>query len=333
MSNISFNKKKIIKVLLQLLVSSLLIFVLLRQIQMKDFIELLKKVRLSTIVLGLSFYLLIYVFRTLRFKVLLSKKIGFFRLINILLVHGFFNRAMPLRLGELSYIYLMKNMHDIDVSESTFAILYVRLYDLLSTVSIFIIFSLIILSSSINVYIYLLILGLLLTILLLFPKIINIIYNLLQNKGLPNFIEKFISKERILSNIENVYKLNKKANSIKNIMKMFTYSIGVWSCFYIIFYFLIIDFGYNINLSKVILGATFSNLTSILPVSGLGNFGTMEAGWTLGFMMMGYPKNIAIMTGFGVNLFTFSSILIFGSISIIILLLRKNIIIKKERGL
>ncbi|GAH95707.1 unnamed protein product, partial [marine sediment metagenome] len=40
-------------------------------------------------------------------------------------------------------------------------------------------------------------------------------------------------------------------------------------------------------------------------VSGIGSFGTFEAGWTLGFVLIGYNQKLSLLTGFGVNIIFF----------------------------
>ena len=46
-------------------------------------------------------------------------------------------------------------------------------------------------------------------------------------------------------------------------------------------------------------------MVSTLPISGLGNWGTLEAGWAAGFLMAGLSKEKAIATGFGVHILVF----------------------------
>jgi uncharacterized membrane protein YbhN (UPF0104 family) len=49
---------------------------------------------------------------------------------------------------------------------------------------------------------------------------------------------------------------------------------------------------------SVIFASTFAILTTVLPFQGLGNFGTLEAGWTLGFVAVGVSREMAISSGF-----------------------------------
>jgi uncharacterized membrane protein YbhN (UPF0104 family) len=46
-------------------------------------------------------------------------------------------------------------------------------------------------------------------------------------------------------------------------------------------------------------------MASAIPISGFGNWGTLEAGWAAGFLMAGLSKEKAIATGFGVHILIF----------------------------
>ena len=46
-------------------------------------------------------------------------------------------------------------------------------------------------------------------------------------------------------------------------------------------------------------------LASTIPISGLGGWGMLEAGWAAGFLLVGLSKESAIATGFGVHILVF----------------------------
>jgi len=62
--------------------------------------------------------------------------------------------------------------------------------------------------------------------------------------------------------------------------------------------------GVRTGLSQTIVGATFAVLSKALPFVTVGGLGTHEAGWTVGFMLVGFDKETAIATGFAVNILT-----------------------------
>ncbi len=61
-------------------------------------------------------------------------------------------------------------------------------------------------------------------------------------------------------------------------------------------------FGIEVSFLKIVFGSTVAIITSALPISGLGNWGLLEAGWAAGFMLVGLSKDKAIATGFGVHI-------------------------------
>jgi hypothetical protein len=71
------------------------------------------------------------------------------------------------------------------------------------------------------------------------------------------------------------------------------------------FYAYMKGFGIEISFTKMIFGSTVGVIANALPISGIGNWGTLEAGWAAGFLMVGLSKEKAIATGFGVHIIIF----------------------------
>ena len=73
----------------------------------------------------------------------------------------------------------------------------------------------------------------------------------------------------------------------------------VWAVLYFIFFLSIRALGVEVGFIQSVAGSTGSVLTNVLPINSFGSFGTLEAGWTGGFMLVGMGKQDAIFTGFG----------------------------------
>jgi uncharacterized membrane protein YbhN (UPF0104 family) len=71
------------------------------------------------------------------------------------------------------------------------------------------------------------------------------------------------------------------------------------------FYAYMRGFGVEIPFTKMIFGSTIGVIANALPISGIGNWGTLEVGWAAGFLMVGLSKEKAIATGFGVHIIIF----------------------------
>jgi len=105
----------------------------------------------------------------------------------------------------------------------------------------------------------------------------------------------------------------------------------MWLSLYGTLFVLMSQLGFHLPFSKVVIGSVFANFSNLLPVSGVGGFGTMEAGWAVGFTLLGINRNDAIATGIVVNLFIFLCTVGFALIALLITIYtKKNCIVDKE---
>ena len=92
---------------------------------------------------------------------------------------------------------------------------------------------------------------------------------------------------------------------LKSYLPVSLTSLVSWGTIFWTFYAFLRAFGIEISFLQMIFGSTVGVIANALPVSGLGNWGTLEAGWTAGFLTVGLSKEMAIATGFGVHIFIF----------------------------
>jgi uncharacterized membrane protein YbhN (UPF0104 family) len=81
-----------------------------------------------------------------------------------------------------------------------------------------------------------------------------------------------------------------------------------------VFYAFLRGFGIEISFLKVVFGSTIAIIANALPISGIGNWGTLEVGWAAGFLLVGLSKEKAIATGFGVHIVAFVISVVIGFI-------------------
>jgi hypothetical protein len=70
--------------------------------------------------------------------------------------------------------------------------------------------------------------------------------------------------------------------------------------------------GVSVSLPAVIWASSAAVVTYVLPVSGIGGFGSHEAGWTAGFRMVGVSTATALATGFAVNVLCTAAAVLLG---------------------
>ncbi len=103
-----------------------------------EFDQLLARIAVSSWIGALLAYLALNLFRALRFRILLDKRDSPWRiLIPITLYHNFLVRALPFKLGELSYIVLLRSRLNYSMEEGLSSLFGARVLELLIIVMVF----------------------------------------------------------------------------------------------------------------------------------------------------------------------------------------------------
>jgi uncharacterized membrane protein YbhN (UPF0104 family) len=90
-----------------------------------------------------------------------------------------------------------------------------------------------------------------------------------------------------------------------------------WALNYSMFHVLLLGMGLAPRFFDTIATVAFAALASILPVNSFGNFGTQEAGWAAGMMLLGYPQETALTSGFATHLLTLLFMLVLGGLALL----------------
>ena len=128
------------KVLFPIIITAVLVWFLLSQVEVKTIVTTFKDVPLHLVLIGFFFYAFSYLFRAMRFKVLLHNEIGLKTLLNIVAVHTMLTNLLPFRSGELSYFYLLKKKGGIDSYMSGVpSLILARVFDLVAISFLFLV--------------------------------------------------------------------------------------------------------------------------------------------------------------------------------------------------
>jgi uncharacterized protein (TIRG00374 family) len=299
------------RLILSILITAGILFVLLLQISLKDLYALLRMIDPFWAVLGSTAYLLSTLFRALRFKWLLhSKSIPLSDLFRITAFYHLSLMVLPSKLGEFSYPYLLKKISAMNVTEGLASLIVSRVYD-------FFIILVILLSVSIGFgglfevhpFLIILFVALLLGFIVFALShmgsflrwLSNALGRISNRTGSRNVKLVLWMQEKMSDMAEDFYAIKAR----KTYFPVSVTSLASWVMIFCTFYAYMKGFGIDIPLTKMIFGSTVSVIANALPISGIGNWGTMEAGWAAGFLMVGLSKEKAIATGFGVHIIIF----------------------------
>ena len=131
--------KKVVTKLASIILTVILVAILLSQINPRTITTALTSINPIYIIIGFFFYLGSYIFRALRFYILLNKQIRVKSLFTIVCVHNMMNNILPVRTGELAYIYMLKKLHTKPTSEGFATLMVARVFDLITVSLLFLV--------------------------------------------------------------------------------------------------------------------------------------------------------------------------------------------------
>ena len=299
------------RLILSILITVGIIVVLLLQISLKDLYTLLRTIDPLWAALGSIAYLLATLFRTFRFKWLIySKDIPFSDLFRISAYYHLSLMVLPSKLGELSYPYLLNKKTGMNVTEGLASLIISRVYDFVIILAVLLFVSigfqgLFEIHPSLVVLLVTLLIGFLLLGLFYMSSFLRWLSNGLGRisnwTGSRNARFVLWIQKKMSDMAEDFYAIKAR----RTYFPVSVTSLASWVMIFCTFYAYMRGFGVDIPFTKMIFGSTVGVIANALPISGIGNWGTLEAGWAAGFLMVGLSKEKAIATGFGVHIIVF----------------------------
>ncbi|MDI7261552.1 MAG: lysylphosphatidylglycerol synthase transmembrane domain-containing protein [Thermodesulfobacteriota bacterium] len=297
--------------ILSLLITVGIILVLFTQISIKDLYHLLINIDPYWAVLGSTAYLLAIFLRALRYRWLIhSREILLPDLFKISVFYHLSLMVLPSKFGELSYPYFLNRLSGLSMTEGLASLIASRVYDFFIVLIIFL-FAIIGFQSFLQINLPLIILFSILLIL----SILVAFFHMSSFLRWSSILLGKMAEGTRLKNSKTVHwvqrKIHEMAEDFYAIKARKTYfsvslaSLGSWIMIFYVFYAFLRAFGIKVSFLKVVFGSTIAVIANALPISGLGNWGTLEAGWAAGFLIVGLSKEEAIATGFGVHILIF----------------------------
>lgn len=307
-----------------------LIILLLSQIDPREVVALCARVDLRWALGGVICYAGTYFFRAVRFRFLLAEgQTTLGRMYSVACVHGMLNHILPIRFGELSYLYLVGRVFDVSLGEAAVSLMVARLFDYVVVALIFVVAAVRILPAFSGVVTWYLGggvgLALLALILLLLAGRVS---GWLRGRAAAGSRGRRGARATLLDWFET--KLSEMGKGLERTsqgivrIRTILLSLLVWIGVFGTFFCFLRGLGFVATAWFAIVGSTFAVLTSVLPLSGIGSFGTLEAGWTAGFLLIGFTKEEAIASGFAVHLLVFATVVLLGLAGVVAIVMDRS---------
>lgn len=307
------------------LVTAGLLFFLIRTLGGVDFGELLSRISASNLLAALFAYLALNVFRAIRFYILLDKGDTPLRiLLPITFYHNGLVRVLPFKLGELSYIVLLRSRLNYSMEEGVSSLFGARILELLIIVLVFasgILFSggqfaqrdslmftiaVIFIISAVGLYFAG---GLIRFLLGIFQQILAV------------FIQRKIKWIAVIQS-----KLLELAGEFDRIRhpRLFVSALFV-SCFtytssFMTNYILLRAVGMDAELPIMVAMISFGMFGAALPFPSIGGFGVVESVWVLALTQFAaYPIPEATAIGFILHGFQIIAAVLYGLVGYLLI--------------
>ena len=311
------TKRLLVRGAIGLVVTVGLVWVLFRYVDWPEVWGVLRRVGPRHAALGLGIYLLLYLVRGYRFW-LLAPRTPFPVMMCITAVHNVLLRLLPMRTGDFSYAILVKRAGTAGLGESLIDVLLLRLLDTTAVVALFAatlalnpgLFRAsvpITLAATCGVGT----LGLLCV--LFFRPLLR-----LSHAGASRLL-RLVRVDRhprigaFLTKIDRTV-TTYRALPTRTVLGLAACTMAQWILNFVFVFAIMRAFSISVGPAQAVLGGTAAVVTGFLPIGGIGSFGTLEAGWALGFALVGLPANVAVASGFGFSIVTFVYAALFGVI-------------------
>lgn len=305
---------------ISVIVTVALMAYLLSNLDWKDFNAIASRVSLAAMAGSLLAYFVLNVFRAIRFRSLLDKADAPLKLlIPITLYHNFLVRILPFKLGELSYIVLLRTRLNYSMQEGVSSLIGARILELLIIIMVFA--SSILLSAD---HFQAQRNGLLLIILIVFigsvlglyfaGTVIRVGINIV-NAILMRLIKRPIAfiKKLEVKLLEIADEFDRIRNPRLFLSALFI-SIFTYASSFLTNYILLVAIGLNADIPTVVTIISVGMFASAFPFS-ISGFGVVELSWYFGLTQFaGYTDSEATSIGFLLHGFQVISATILGFI-------------------
>ncbi|HZX11675.1 MAG TPA: lysylphosphatidylglycerol synthase transmembrane domain-containing protein [Acidobacteriota bacterium] len=327
------KKKKVVSFMLSALVSMGLLLFLFSKIDFSNLVQTFQNIFVPALIGFMILSLMGSGLRAWRYKwLLLPQKISWKNIFLVTFIRNLFVDFFPARIGSLSYIYILnrKLKYSFEASSSTFVIAFLFDFLTLSPILIMAVFFVglgtTILSGPLMIFLSILFFLAFYVILWktipLSNLLLKIYISLLK-------ITKLRKKKWADLSIKKVESSIKSLNQIKNrniywpifLLSLFI-RLAKYSSLYLLLFSLLQSHGIPLNIMnffKTVLGITGAEMSSALPIKGIGGFGTWESAWVLTSKLMNFDTSLAIISGIGIHLISNLFEYLLGIISLLVL--------------
>jgi uncharacterized protein (TIRG00374 family) len=307
------------RLLVTILLTAILLALLLSQVSLGRIVATIRGADPFYFSIAAGGYLLSYFGRAIRWRVLTtSRRLSWPTVWGIGAVHNFMIRALPAKLGETSYVVLMR-ARGVPGTEAVAGLVVARIYDtaaaiLFFVMSLFLAHTTFAESKILNVAAALAVLVLCAFAVLRGSLVVKWVNAVAGRFAVMPWVPAFLMGHGFRRRLDQLEGHMERIQSARQAPLLFFATILIWLPSFYMTYWLLIAFGTPLTFWGTVFASTLSIVATLLPIGTIGKFGTQEAGWTLGVVLLGGTQAMGITSGLSTHLVGFALAGLFGLI-------------------
>ncbi len=303
---------------LSIIISLTVVALVITQLDLDQLTDVLRQTSLAWMGLAVVVFLLNYVLRTVRFRLLFpDQQLPFWPLFSVTALYGMLLYLMPAKSGEISFLALLKARLNVDLSESAATLVTARFYDFLSVA----LFLPLVLAAFWNrlppaiSYSALAFLGLM--------GVIAVAYFAWLRRWSPSSPETLSETDSgwqsrarywLIQVIERLTSLSRMPGQ----GRLLGLTVLIWLAVYTNFYLIASSLGFWMAFGQAVILSLLMVPLTLLPLQGVANLGSHEVGWTAAFSIFGYSTDQAILVTAGSHVLLLLEVLVLGGIGALV---------------
>lgn len=301
--------QRIAKIGLPTLLAAIITYFLLKEIDIQQIPQTLSRLSIKALLIGFTCYCVLVLAKALRFRALLNLDSSVYWIFPILALHTFWGNILPMRTGDVSYVYLMQRRQKVDATQGIASLLIASLIDLILLIGLVLVTVWLLRNSLPDsfivtlLYLSLLFVGsVLITVFVLVSVAPNACVRLAELCAGPllNLKKRPISwvVDKGLQVLQELTAF--RAN--QRFLEVWVYSVMCLAIRFGFQCYLVVEMGVDVPILHALFALTFTNVFNLLPVQTVGNFGTTEFPFVWLLEHFGTSVEVATVTGFSLHI-------------------------------
>lgn len=287
----------------------ILAYFLLRQIDLQEIPRTLSRLSIAALLIGFIAYCLLVFAKTLRFRALLNLESRVHHIFPILALHTFWGNILPMRTGDISYVYLMQRRQKVEATHGIASLLVASLIDLVLLMGLVIATAWLLRTELRETFSG--------RLLYLLPLLVGggLIISVISVYAVPNACLRFA--ERCAAPLLRLevrplsWGVNKGMEVLQDLMAFRSnqrfLEVWLYSLLSLVIRFgfqcyLVMEMGIAIPMIEVLFALAFTNVFNLFPVQTVGNFGTTEFPFVWLLHHFGTSVETATVAGFSLHI-------------------------------